>query len=640
MRNYKLSKSALCVLLCVLLQPFSAYAQQSIGRRAGETEDFRRSSLCLMLITHNGDKYASDIEAQFKAMPLPTRYNGLNVDVRCISTYSKSTDASVAKMLKDRGVAKELVGKWFNRDYYGRMNMERIHSWGGYNATYADLQRANRTVRGVDMLSDEGSELIKNTFVLVCDISYFDRTKTGGWLSAIAAVAGAAMDVMAEHYESKGQDASAYRSLAETAYTGQKAAEDIAGFSVNVMARLYRLKWNDNMRDYFYTQYWVGQDTPDAEAQSKKAAFDRDNSSYELEYLGNYRSRAGRTVSKAANDLNLVIRDVCSNAVNRSINNLSKMFPVFKAKTPYYCDGGYIYAYIGSKEGVTSGSKFEILETKKTKSGYEYNKVATVKASNVWNNRGQLIQDMSMQTKGTSFRHVSGRSNICDGGLLMREAGKLGYQYKRHRWFFEPFAGAGHMGDDGLGLVKLDKKASKQWEKDLKKGKNLDKPEKVLNGTEEDRSNFKCQPITVGLTTGWIINYHTNIAWNVFNLGFAYGMPSKLDTKKSTLANGDKGKESFMSASLTTGLILRTNPLGKNGMFALYLWPTVGARYSTATASYKWGAIGNRQVSTYKIKDMGILDWNVKAGVTLGEQISIGASINDMYWAGMITFYL
>lgn len=632
------------MMLCVLLQTFQVFAQQAPNHRAGETEDFRRSSLCLMLITHNGDKYAQDLQEQFLAMPLPSRYNGLNVDVRVINTYSKPSDSEVARLLRERGVAKELVAKWFNRDYYGRMSMDRIHQWGGYNASYADLQRANQLERGTALLSDEGSELIKNTFVLVCDLTYYDRSTTGGILSVLAAAAGAVMEARASQYEKQGKNASAYRNLAETAYVGSAAAEDIAGFSVNVNARLYRLRWDNNLRDYFYTQYWVGSETPSMEADSKKRAFDNDNSTFQLDYLGNYTSRAGRTVSKSANDLNLVIRDVCSNAVNRSITYLSRRFPVFKAKTQFYCEGGYVYAYIGSKEGVTNGAKFEVLETKKTSNGFEYHKVAQVKANKVWDNEGLFIENMSANSKGTRFYHSAGRSDICDQGLLIREQGKLGYQYKRHNWYFEPFVGVGNLGDK-IKITNVQKKAEKQWQKDNDKNKSKylssKKSRDHLQGSEAYRTNFKCQPLTFGLSTGWVINYHTNIAWNPFNIGIAYGT-SKIDAK-NVYKDGtytEDGKEMLMSAYVSTGFIVRTSPLAKNGAFAFYLWPTIGARFSQCTASYKWGPISDRHTSTYRVRDLGILDWNVKAGVTLSKYVSIGGSFNDLYMSGLITFYL
>ena len=391
-------------------------------------EQFRRSSLCLLLVTNQGDEFSNAIEEQFMALPMPARYNGLNVDVRVLNLGKKANEKRITKALKDNAIAKQLVAKWFNRDYQGRMNMNRVHEWGGYNATFADLKRAESSVRGNAILTDEGEELIKNTFVMVCDISYYDRKNTGIFLAALAQSMGAVVGNLSNNEQTK-------QTAAQLGNLGATVSLDIAGFSVNVMSHLYRLNWDKKLLDKLYGQYWVDETTPAAEANRRKQDFDNDRQSFSLEYLGSYRSRAGRTVSESATpDLKQVIREVCSNAVNNSINNLAKMFPVFKARTPFYCDNDQIYAYIGTKEGVTSKSKFEVLEAEKTKKGIEYNKVATVKPAygQIWDNQNLLItsDDLEEKYKGTHFQLTQGKKDICDQGLTMREMGKLGYQYK------------------------------------------------------------------------------------------------------------------------------------------------------------------------------------------------------------------
>ena len=608
--------------MLVSLMVTSATAQTMTGnRRAGEQDDYRRSSLCLILVTRNGDKYARDIEAQFKAMPLPSRYNDLNIDVRVINAYSKMSDSDIASRLKRDGVAKQLVAKWFNRDYNGTMNMNRIHAWGGYNATYADLKRAQTTVRGVSLLSDEGAELIKNTFVLVCDISYYDRANTGMWLSALGQGLAAVANSYAQEQSRKGNynNAQAYSSLSETFQMGATAAEDIAGFSVNVMARLYRLKWNDKLRDELYAQYWIDETTPVNEIASRKAAFDRDTRSYELEYLGRYRSRAGRTVSKSANDLNEVIRDVCSNAVDRSINNLSKMFPVFKPKTQFYCEGSNVYAYIGTKEGVTTKSKYEVLETRKTKDGFEYHAVGVLKPATIWNNQGLNIADADVETKykGTRFVHASGKSDICDQGLLIREKGNLGYQYKRNRCHLTLSVGPVSVSESKL--------------KD------------AVGSHKKNAREFTMDATAFNLQWGWMINYHTNFAWNPINLEFG----------------SDFGN--YLNMAATTGVILRTNPLGKNGRFAFYVWPSIGYRYATAKVDYIYD--GTSSYTTYTTSkytgkttkktnyyttsmsnsetavDIGGFAWDIKAGITLSEHWAVGFQYNDVSLGGHLSWY-
>lgn len=592
------------------LLAFSCAFSQS-NQKKGETEDFRRSSLCLLLVTKQGDDFAKAIEEQFMAMPMPARYNGLNTSVRVLNIGKKATEKRITKALEKDEVAKQLVGKWFNRDYQGRMDMNRIHEWGGYNATFADLKRAESTVRGTSLLTDEGEELLKNTFVMVCDISYYDRRQTGQFLAAFAQSLGAVAGSLTSNEQLKQQYSDVGSALAT-------ASLDIAGFSVNVISYLYQLEWSDKLRDKIYGQYWVDETTSPAEASQRKAAFDADKKSFKLEFLGQYRSRAGRTVSESATpDLKQVVREVCSNAVENSINNLAKMFPVFKAKTPFYCDDEQIYAYIGTKEGMTAKSKFEVIETEKTKKdGIKYNKVGVVTPSNIWDNRGISFMNDSIEQlyKGTLFQRRSGQKDICDQGLLLREMGTLGYQYKRNRVY--------------VGLV-------------LGKSRVSDARKEEAMGYEYSSHNYsapQCDVMTYGFEGGWILNYHTNFAWNVFTLSMIVG------------DNGEKrseGMESLWELSAGTGAILRTNPLGKKGRYAFYLWPTIGVAYNSVNVSY-WDSYttsshryGIDHHSSQKSSSwQGVeLAWSVKAGITMGENWSLGVHMGNYHTAFHLGLY-
>lgn len=475
----------------------SEIALSQTNQENDNINNFRRSSLCLLLVTSQGDEFAKAIEEQFMAMPMPARYNGLNIDVRALNINKKATEKLITKALQDKEIAKQLVGKWFNRDYRGCMNMNRIHEWGGYNATFADLKRAENTVRGTTMLTDEGEELIKNTFVMVCDISYYDRKATGIFLAAFAQSLGA----VAGNFTNDQQLKQTYNDMGAAVAT---ASLDIAGFSVNIISYLYQLEWNDKLRDKIYSRYWVDETTPVEEQNQRRDAFDNDRNSFKLEFLGQYRSRAGRTVSESATpDLKQVIREVCANAVNNSINNLAKMYPVFKARTPFYCDNEQVYAYIGTKEGVSQKSKFEVIEAEKTKkNGIRYNKVGEVRPSYVWDNKGIYIMNDSIERlyKGSQFQRKSGRKDICDQGLMLREMGKLGYQYKRHNFYVGL-----HLGTESTDDSKFEAEVG-------------------YLGSDASISYIESSGSFVfGYDMGWVWNVHSNIGWNPINMSFIGG---------------------------------------------------------------------------------------------------------------------
>lgn len=597
-------KSIVCTLVLLLTVSLMAFSQGNV--RNGETENFRRSSLCLMLITHKGDEYAKAIEQQFLAMPLPSRYNALNVDVRVINSYKKKLSPKrVAELLSYRHVARDLVAKWFNRDYYGRMNMDRIHDWGGYNATYADLMRAQSTVRGTAMLTDEGTELLQNTFVMVCDISYYNREQTGQWLSALLAAGAGAMNSLAQQQQQQGKDGSMWSSLAQSTAAGAVASQDIGGFSVKVKAHLFRMQWNNKLRDRIFNRYWVDDTTPSGEAASRKAAFDSDTRSFNLDYLGTYYSRSGRTVSKSSNNLQLVIQEVCEEATNKSINNLAKMFPVFKAKTPFYCENGAAYAYIGTKEGINMNSKFEVLETRRKKGEIEYKKVGEMRPVSVWNNNGlTIMQDsLTQKYKGTRFARHSGRRDVCDQGLLLREKGRLGYQYSKRNFFYIGL---------GVGETMIASSVKDKVAEDNSSGRRS-----VYS------DGLECETMAYGMEFGWVLNFHTNFAWNVLTLGYTWG-----DNGKN---NGDDDQQTLTELLASTGIILRTNPGGKRGRWTWFLWPSVGIGYNSLKMSY----YGDRSLSY----DTTTVAWNVKFGVNITERFGISANVNDYHVLGTLGFF-
>jgi hypothetical protein len=156
-KNHLCKKTAITMFIVIFTLCVKVNAQNMSGTHYGEQEDYRRSSLCLIMLTHKGTKYAEEMQYQFQQMPLPNRYNDHNVSIRVINVDKYMNANKVTKLLTDNGIVKDLINKWFDRDLStGKMDMNLIHQRGGYNATFADLKRVENTERGVARLSDEG----------------------------------------------------------------------------------------------------------------------------------------------------------------------------------------------------------------------------------------------------------------------------------------------------------------------------------------------------------------------------------------------------------------------------------------------------------------------------------------------------
>ena len=409
------------------------------GTGVSEKERYRRSSLCIIMLTHRGKKYATEMERVFKNFPLPLRYNEHNIsDLRVISVKGKQTKADIDKLVNNNDIAQKVVGRWFNRDSSGFMNMDLIHERGGYGASYSDYQRSQNTVRGTSLLRDEGIELLQSTFVLVCDMDYIDKKKGFQWGALALAVLSAGAEVASSVQESKAEAAyrrgdydeardkqkraNAYHAGSTVGNVAAAVVGDIGGFRVKMHAYLYKLQWNDSMTEMMYNDFWADSSTPKNECEARKVKFECAQNRFQLEFVGKYEESSSKTILTSWNNEDEVILDVCERCVEKGMRELAKAFPVFRPRAPFYFDGEEIYSHMGQKEDVETDKKYEILQPYKDKHGQiAYKRVGTAKAGTPWNNRDIDFSHYFNRTdKGTRF-FCNSSVDLHTPGLQLRE---------------------------------------------------------------------------------------------------------------------------------------------------------------------------------------------------------------------------
>lgn len=408
----------------IIPDAFTTSVSAKTGREAAQ-ENYRRSSLCIILLAHDDKQYAEGMTRVFQNFPMPARYNEHNVNVRVVSVKGKQNKADIDRILRQNRISQQLVSRWFNRDYNGRMNMDLIHDRGGYGAFYQDYERVLQTVRGTSLLREEGIELLENTFVLVCDMDYIDKKKgfkigslIMGGLSMAAEIMSGVSNYQAQQQYYKGNYDAARKKLNESAAwgagaqlgkVGQEVLDDLGGFRVKIHAYLYKLKWDNAMTDALFNSYWIDSTTPAGEAQRRKEWYD--NTNFGLEYLGDYQEASGKTILLSWSNEDEVILDVCGRAVDKGIKSLAKKYEVFRPRTPFYFEGETLYSHIGSKEDVVTGKKYEIVQRTRDKKGKSsYKKLGEVEAVQAWNNREVRFDDyFDTAHKGTAFRVTKGK---------------------------------------------------------------------------------------------------------------------------------------------------------------------------------------------------------------------------------------
>lgn len=372
---------------------------------------YRRSSLYSILVCHSEDKFHKEITDEFLKVPIPDKYNDfdLNVKVVNVSRKDKYTDA-ITDFVDRNNIGSRLVARWFNRNILtGECDMELVKLRGLYDASAFDYELASRTPRGLAMLQDAGEDLIANTFLLVNEITYIDKAEGAKTAATVLSILGGVVGA------ATGMDY-----VSDLGNTAASMVATIKGFRVKIHSRLYQLDWNDAIANEFYEFYYS--DLPD---EQKKMAFENNRGNFKMKYVGDVVSKGSLTSFLGINEdqPELMIRKACQRAIDENIVDLQKKYNQFKVKAPVISTSPTITAPIGMKEGVTSASRFEVLEVLEKDGRIEYKKVGVVKPvpGMIWDNRFMASEEgaVGADLGATTFIKVSGREFY--PGMLIRE---------------------------------------------------------------------------------------------------------------------------------------------------------------------------------------------------------------------------
>lgn len=363
----------------------------------GSLQKYRRSSLYSVLVKHSTFPYGETIDSTFMSIPTPDKFNNHDVG-------PKSFESSAAKMRKKgqdknavnqadieafvqaNDVARQMVAKWFDRNpETGAFDLELMFERGYYDAQQADIEEAKASLRNVSALGDAGEELIGKTFLLVNDITFVDRgersKKTGGWLKFAGSLLSAATGVSAA--EDLGNLAGA-------------AVNEIDGFKVNITSYLYRLDWNQEVAETFWSEYWIDAENPD---EARRAAFESTDL-FKLTYIGETSTSAANLASKSLSQKpkEAQMLKVCTRAIDKSIVELQREYDEFKVNVPIskVNEDGTCEVAIGLKEGINEKSQFEVLVKAQNEDGtYYYEKIGKIQPvkGQIWDNRFGALED-------------------------------------------------------------------------------------------------------------------------------------------------------------------------------------------------------------------------------------------------------
>lgn len=375
----------------------------------------RRSSVCHILVKHSEQKFADEIEKQFMAIPVGDRFNDHNLSVRCVKVdkdNKKVKEDHVTAFVVRNKLASRLVAKWFDRDILtGECTFDTVASRGLYDASVFDREVASRSVRGQAMLEDAGEDLIGNTYLLMHEVNYVDKAKRSRVWGIIGAIAMGAL---------MGAGGASANQISNTMNNVNNLISSYKGFTVKIKTRLYQLDWNDEVAGEFYREAFAT--VPD---EGKKAAFEGMRDKFRMRLVGEVVSKGGRTSFLGINEdaPEIMIRKACARAIDENVVDLQKKFEPFRIKSPITAVGNEIVVPIGKKEGVSSTSKFEVLEMEEKDGKVKYKRVGTVKpiSGKIWDNRFMAAEEGAANAGlgYTAFTKTSGGDFV--PGMVIRE---------------------------------------------------------------------------------------------------------------------------------------------------------------------------------------------------------------------------
>ena len=440
-------------------------ATVSFAQKANQDMKYRRSSLYTIMVP--SDKLTGDAKTivtnTFDTLAIPDKYNDHNLEIRHIDLtkievtpeeikavdemdggqkkglaglakkglgFAKKTistsetggmtgDEKIAKIIKffeQNKIANKIIGKWYNESQTMKdnsyFNTLLIEDRGLFGASQEELNKYRGVIGGMNKIMDAAEkDLIPRTFVMVTSYAYMSAEEIAEMSAAAGAVVGGAIGGVAQ-------------------LTSVAAGALLKGYFVTTTSYLFQLEWNEDVMLGFYDKYWNAKDTKE---------FDTD-ASYKLTYVGKTSCHAPATMKLTTNDdasAKLISR-ATARATDKSIAQLQKKYDQFKTLTVLNIsdDGQMMYAYVGKKEGVKAGDKFEALEQIQDETGnITYKKVGTVKVAKgkVWDNRhgaGEVLEgeaiddddddDTDANLEYTIFEGKPSKA-LADGGLWLRQ---------------------------------------------------------------------------------------------------------------------------------------------------------------------------------------------------------------------------
>ena len=390
---------------------------------AQQQEEFRymRGSLCTMMVENPLSEYKPEIKKVFEEMEMPNRFNDHRFGkVRLLKFPNRDNmELNLEVFARDNELGKRLVGKWFGHNKKtDAFNTDMLRERGIDNATVIDIKEALKTVRGKARLEDMGENLISHTYWVVTDFEYHNHKNLLSTIVDVIQVMEGGLRVYTGGLDNL--DTMLKQSDEGTAKPLSSLFDEYNGFKMKATSYLFRLKWNEDIANTFYSQYYT--ETPQQEA-NKLTGYQNDKDLFSVEYIGKVENTSTKMSVFGVSTKEQLIKKICTRALDKNIADLQHKFPDFRIKAPLVSTSP-LKAYIGLKEDITPKSRYEVLIPIEDENGItRYKRVGVIKPQKdrIWDNQfmADLEKTAASSINATFFEKESGGDFA--PGMLIRE---------------------------------------------------------------------------------------------------------------------------------------------------------------------------------------------------------------------------
>lgn len=357
---------------------------------------YNRSSLTVLYLDFSTGNYWFDAKSKIENVVFSDKYDNNNLGALLLNpSFTRNTvpDNNLQKAIENDlmsiEVGKKIISKWYNRKPDGSMDMELVHERGRFTATDADFLRAQTSKRGNAALEEFGNRLINLSYILVVDINDIKTMDEVGF-------------------------------------------KEMKGWQASVTGFLYRIDFNNEIRNAFYETWIYEDDTPEVKSQ-KIQAFE----SLNIPIVPILQKQVKLVSSQPVGDKGIalffapkttdeLLQELVQKSYDEMIYRIEMEVEEFKVKTNLY-DVRPLRAKIGLKEGLKTDNRFFVYE-------YVYNakkNIAVPKRRGVIraSSKSKIVDNRKVAMGNTEMSHfyqVHGRK--LEPGFTLQQQNDLGIE--------------------------------------------------------------------------------------------------------------------------------------------------------------------------------------------------------------------